>query len=182
MTTLLAINTATANTEIAFLRDGKVVLEDSWPAKANESDRILPFLRDSEISFDEIDELFVVSGPGQFTALRVGVTIVNTLAHTLKVPIYTMDTFEMATARSGLTQPHYVVLSAGGKKVFWDKFPDRLESPKLGEVAPDDLPHAEMKTGFGDMLVNFEKGTKCDIVKPFYVKPPSITVKRKAQG
>ena len=92
---LLGINTATDTTQIAFLRDGEVLREDSWEADANESDRILPYLRDTGIALTDIDKLFVVRGPGRFTALRVGITVVNTLGFLLKVPIYTMKSSEL---------------------------------------------------------------------------------------
>lgn len=88
---LLAINTATDTTEVVFLEDGKVVRQDSWPAESNESDRLLPYLQDK---LDDLDALFVVRGPGSYTALRVGITIVNTLAFALKIPIYSIKTSE----------------------------------------------------------------------------------------
>jgi len=183
MEILLAINTATAQTEIAILRDGEVLIEDSWRAEANESDKILPYLRDTleelNLKFEDIAELFVVKGPGHFTALRVGITIANTLAFLLKVPIYTMDTFEMVSLRSGVTKPYYVVLPAGSQSVFWDLFPKRFETPQIGEAAPDDLPHAKIKMGFGEMLSGFNKKEKCDIIEPFYIKPPNISKPKK---
>ena len=89
---LLAINTATDTTEVVFLEDGKVVSEDSWSAKSNESDKLLPYLKGK---LDGIDSLFVVRGPGPFTAVRVGVTVVNTLAFALKIPIYSIKTTEL---------------------------------------------------------------------------------------
>ncbi len=137
MSILLAINTATSTTEIAILRDDKVLKEDSWEADANESDRILPYLRDTfaelKLNFQDIDELFVFKGPGRFTALRVGITIVNTLAFLLKVPIYTMKT------------------------------PERDEE------------------SFGEFVkgLSLQELEKCDMVEPFYDKPPNITMPKK---
>ncbi|MBU1019122.1 MAG: tRNA (adenosine(37)-N6)-threonylcarbamoyltransferase complex dimerization subunit type 1 TsaB [Patescibacteria group bacterium] len=95
----LAINTATNTTEVVFLRDGNVLKKGSWPAEANESDLLLPYLKDSleesGLTFDDLTGLFVVRGPGSFTALRVGITIVNTLAFILKIPIYSLKTDEI---------------------------------------------------------------------------------------
>ena len=183
MSISLAINTATAMTEIAVLRDNEVLKEDSWPAEANESDRILPYLRDTlqelGLAFTDIDELFIVKGPGHFTALRVGIAIVNTLAFLLKLPIYTIDTFEMVSLRSDLETPHYVLLPSGGKNVFWDRFPDRLDTPQIGDSAPSDLPHAEIKLRFGETISHFDKKEKKDIVEPLYIKPPNISKPKK---
>lgn len=99
MAIILAINTATDTTEVAFLDGNKILKEDSWPAESNESDKLLPYLRDAlfdlGLSFQDLDALFVVKGPGSFTAVRVGVTIVNTLGFVLKLPIYSIKTDEL---------------------------------------------------------------------------------------
>ena len=182
---LLAINTATESTEIAFLREGEVLREGSWPAEANESDKILPYLRESleELGgqFADLSGIFCVKGPGQFTALRVGITIVNTLAFLLKIPIYTMDTFKMISARSGLSEPHYVVLPAGRDKIFWDRFPERFSEVQSTDSVPSDLPRATFgnvkSTGFGEFLAKKDLGEmeKCDILEPLYIRPPNIS-------
>lgn len=36
----------------------------------------------------DISEITFMSGPGSFTGLRIGATIVNTLAHELNIPLY----------------------------------------------------------------------------------------------
>ena len=39
-------------------------------------------------SFHDISEITFMSGPGSFTGLRIGATVVNTLAHELDIPLY----------------------------------------------------------------------------------------------
>lgn len=45
-------------------------------------------LADNHQSFQDLTEITFMSGPGSFTGLRIGATIVNTLAHELKIPLY----------------------------------------------------------------------------------------------
>ena len=53
---------------------------------------LLGFLRDKLAGnggdFHDITEITYMSGPGSFTGLRIGATVVNTLAHGLGVPLY----------------------------------------------------------------------------------------------
>ena len=45
-------------------------------------------LQEDGKDFDDITEITFMSGPGSFTGLRIGATIVNTLAQELNIPLY----------------------------------------------------------------------------------------------
>lgn len=45
------------------------------------------FLIENELTFRDINGLIVFRGPGSFTGLRIGITVVNTLADSLHIPI-----------------------------------------------------------------------------------------------
>lgn len=45
-------------------------------------------LQANQQTWRNITEITFMSGPGSFTGLRIGATIVNTLAHELKIPLY----------------------------------------------------------------------------------------------
>lgn len=45
-------------------------------------------LQENGKDFDDITEITFMSGPGSFTGLRIGATIVNTLAQELDIPLY----------------------------------------------------------------------------------------------
>ena len=61
------------------------------PAKEEKSQKLLPFivevLKKEGKDFKDISEIFVETGPGSFTGLRVGVSVANTLGWVLKVPV-----------------------------------------------------------------------------------------------
>lgn len=56
------------------------------------AEKLLGFIHDklqkNQINWQDITEITFMSGPGSFTGLRIGATIVNTLAHELKIPLY----------------------------------------------------------------------------------------------
>lgn len=60
--------------------------------KHDMSEKILQFIHDklqaNNADWRDISEITFFSGPGSFTGLRIGATIVNTLANQLQVPLY----------------------------------------------------------------------------------------------
>ena len=63
----------------------------SWLAKRELSVKLLKFLQDSlakeDGDFSSISSIVVFRGPGSYTSLRIGLTVANTLAQSLSVPI-----------------------------------------------------------------------------------------------
>ncbi|MBR2993774.1 hypothetical protein IKF43_00025 [Candidatus Saccharibacteria bacterium] len=56
------------------------------------AEKLLKFIHDkleeNNKTFQDITEITFMSGPGSFTGLRIGATIVNTLAAELNIPLY----------------------------------------------------------------------------------------------
>ena len=56
------------------------------------AEKLLKFIHDklqeNDQTFQDISEITFMSGPGSFTGLRIGATIVNTLASELNIPLY----------------------------------------------------------------------------------------------
>ena len=56
------------------------------------AEKLLQFIHDklaeNNKDFKDITEIEFMSGPGSFTGLRIGATVVNTLAHELNIPLY----------------------------------------------------------------------------------------------
>lgn len=44
-------------------------------------------LKESDMSFSDLQGVFVYTGPGSFTGLRIGITVINTLSYGLSVPV-----------------------------------------------------------------------------------------------
>ena len=56
------------------------------------AEKLLAYIKDklaeNDKTWQDITEITYMSGPGSFTGLRIGATVVNTLAHELKIPLY----------------------------------------------------------------------------------------------
>lgn len=96
----LWINTATEQSEIALLHDGRVKAQTKWLAAHNLGAELLPtiyaLLQDQGVSTADIGAILVNPGPGSFTGLRVGVTVANTLAWSLNIPVCACASLEDA--------------------------------------------------------------------------------------
>ncbi|MBQ2660596.1 hypothetical protein IJF93_00770 [Candidatus Saccharibacteria bacterium] len=66
--------------------------EYKYPFANDLAEQLLKFIKDKLTengkSFHDISEITFMSGPGSFTGLRIGATIVNTLATELEIPLY----------------------------------------------------------------------------------------------
>ena len=69
--------------------------EYRWEAGRDLAEGLLAFLRDklaeNQATWQDIREITFFTGPGSFTGLRIGATVVNTLAHELQVPLFDQD-------------------------------------------------------------------------------------------
>ena len=91
MSLILAINTASKESALALVEknlssgdSGGVLAEQSWASNANESQKLLPgvleMFKETGRGWEDLDEVFVVEGPGAYTSLRVRVVIANAIA------------------------------------------------------------------------------------------------------
>lgn len=71
--------------------DGNQLSYHTWLAHRQLSTTLLGVIRDElhkqDATFDDIGAIVVFKGPGPFTGLRIGITVVNTIAHSLTIPI-----------------------------------------------------------------------------------------------
>jgi tRNA threonylcarbamoyladenosine biosynthesis protein TsaB len=88
---ILFINTSDKD-RITLGLDGKMFTAE---ARQDKSQKLLPFLHDllkkEKINIKDISEIKVNTGPGSFTGLRVGLSVANTIAWVLNIPINTKD-------------------------------------------------------------------------------------------
>ena len=73
------------------LVDGDKRTDYEWVAERNLARDMLAYLRDrlaeNEASFADISGIGVFRGPGSFTGLRIGLAVLNTIAHEQRIPI-----------------------------------------------------------------------------------------------
>lgn len=122
---ILAINTAEAACDIAIVQDG-VVLIERREAMARGQDARLPLLVDDVLgeagfTLQDIVRIAVVTGPGSFTGIRIGVAFARGLALALNVPAVGLTSLE-AGAPPEMIGPAKLALPAQKRppdKTWW---------------------------------------------------------------
>ncbi len=104
----LFIDTSLANVSISLLKDGKVLSLISKEIPNMHSAYVTKFIKDaldeSNIDANNIDNIMVVSGPGSFTGLRIGVTIAKTYGYLIKkeiIPVSSLKILAISSHHNG---------------------------------------------------------------------------------
>lgn len=103
---ILVINT-TDKEKIAIALakpDGNLVFKDEFDAQFQHSEKLLPaidqLLKVNKVELIDLKGILVVSGPGGFTALRIGIMTANTLSFALKIPVVGVKLSEFESLQS----------------------------------------------------------------------------------
>ena len=95
---LLAIDTSGPVCGVAVLVDDKLCCESMTQNKLTHSVNLMPMIDAALTSCglmpQELDRIAVVTGPGSFTGVRLGVSTVKGLAHGAGVPCVAVDALE----------------------------------------------------------------------------------------
>ena len=87
---IILLDTSTTVCKVTFI-DGDKRFDDEWQADRTLAKGLLGYLTENlqrlDRSLNDISAIGVFEGPGSFTGLRIGLTVLNTIADSLQVPI-----------------------------------------------------------------------------------------------
>ena len=121
----LFIDTHDKDINLVLYKDGDILDKNIKESERHHSDFIMPMLKElldrNNITVHDLNEIYVVNGPGSFTGVRLGVTIAKTLAYTLNIPIKTITSLEVFAISANTDQDKIVVIE-DLKGLFGAKF------------------------------------------------------------
>ncbi len=125
----LAIDTSTRFASVGISREGELVSELTWRSERNHSVELMPtvgyMLKRSNITITDIQAIYVASGPGGFSALRVGMSAAKAMASSLSVPLIAVGTLDIeAHPYRGLGRPVCALIGAGRNRLYVGRFDD----------------------------------------------------------
>lgn len=141
MMRILGIDSSVPQGSVALLQNDHIIAETSLNnGSGNHSDSLLRMvdevLSGAGYSLEDVDGFGVTTGPGSFTGLRVGVSLVKGFVLVRKKPFMGIGTLEAVSACAESTG-HQVcaILDARKKEVYCALF--NYESDKLKRSTPD---------------------------------------------
>lgn len=119
----ICIDTATRYASVALSSQGEVTAGFSWRSAQNHSVELVPAMRlvmeQAGVQMDAIEAVFVVRGPGGFSALRVGISVAKSLAVGRGIPLVGVGTLEVeASPYLGLGLPVCAAVAASRSTVY----------------------------------------------------------------
>jgi tRNA threonylcarbamoyladenosine biosynthesis protein TsaB len=126
MTRLLSIDSSTPHGNVA-LSQNQSIIRQAFQSDASYSDGLLRLvdtvLGDCELSLERLDGFVVTTGPGSFTGLRVGLSLVKGFVLATEKPFVGIGTLEAVAAQHPPTsKPICAVLDARKKEVYYALF------------------------------------------------------------
>ena len=115
---LLAVDTSTAQVGLAVYDGAQVVSEYAWRSSQRHTVELAPaiheMLRRCGLAMDDVRALGVALGPGSFTSLRVGLSLVKGLALARQLPLIGVPTLDILAAAQPVSKyPLLVAIQAG---------------------------------------------------------------------
>ena len=119
----LQIDTSTRYASVGLSIDGKSIVELSWRSERNHSVELVPginrALDHAGATVKDLTAVFVASGPGGFSALRVGMSTAKALSSARSIPLVTVGTLELEILPfTGLGSLVCAIIGAGRNRLY----------------------------------------------------------------
>ena len=120
----LAVDTSNRDLCIAIAKGSEVIYTRKDDSDLQQSQRLFPLIEEglqaAKISFENIENFLVVTGPGSFTGLRAGIASVQGLARSVGKKEFGINTFDaLAYASNIINQPVAIILNAARGDVYF---------------------------------------------------------------
>ncbi len=140
MITVLSINTVGNGTQISLQKGNEVFYCDMPFAKHSETlfDTLEEFLIKHNTSLNDIDCLGVVTGPGSFTGIRIGLSVVKTFAYVKGLKVVAENSLKVLGYNVFLnpvkTKNVCTLINAGSGQVYYQVF--KINKTQLKDITP----------------------------------------------
>lgn len=133
------------NVDVKYTSD---FLDSSERAYLKSPDKLINCLKyitdsiiNSGIKLSEIDAVAVITGPGSFTGIRVGIALAKGFADTLRKKIIPIDNFELIQkqAENFIKQDKYCFLIPAKRPEFYYKLFEKTKEIESGCVLVEDI-------------------------------------------
>jgi len=137
----LAFDTSAAHCAAALLWGGKCRATCAEAMAKGQAERLLPMIEDMMVAqgaaFADLAGICVGTGPGNFTGIRISVSLARGLALGLRVPAIGVTGFEAASHARGAAGPHWAVIDAPRGQVYAQRWGLGAGAPQIVDAGTD---------------------------------------------
>lgn len=124
---LLAVDTSTSQVGLALYDGDQVLGEMIWTSRQHHTTELSPalsgLLKRCGVTMSQVNALGVAIGPGSFTSLRVGLSLVKGIALARNLPVMGIPTLDViAAAQPPSKHPLFTVLQAGRTRIAFGEY------------------------------------------------------------
>lgn len=120
--TVLSIDTVCDSVSCAVAREqtvlGEIFLHIGLKHSVTLMESVHSVLDLAGVKKDELDAIAVLSGPGSFTGIRIGISTASALAYALSIPIFSVSTLDALVAGGGSADAVCAILDARRGEVY----------------------------------------------------------------
>ena len=117
---VLGVDTTGDSCSAALVQGAKTIARRDEPRKRGQAERLFPMLsdllRESGSGWRDLRAIGVVTGPGNFTGIRLGIAAARGLSLSLSIPAVGVSAFEAAALDIG--KPCCVMIASRGERVY----------------------------------------------------------------
>ncbi|MEF3254377.1 MAG: tRNA (adenosine(37)-N6)-threonylcarbamoyltransferase complex dimerization subunit type 1 TsaB [Deferribacterales bacterium] len=179
----IMIDTSLKSLSVTLSKDKRVISHISVMAENKISEKLFYLIdetfKNSFITKKEIDEMYVITGPGSFTGLRIGISSAYGLSTALNKPLYGLTTNDAFAISQNLKQIKTAVKLRGKEYAYKEYDFTLMKFSEFQEYEFKNLPEDTYiieKIDTEKVIIN----EKLDIFRsnpdPFYFKKPEAEV------
>ena len=186
---LLAVDTSTAFVGLALFDGERMLGEMTWMTNRHHTAELSPalsgLLSRCGASMASVDALGVAIGPGSFTSLRVGLSLVKGIALARNLPVVGISTLDIIAAPQPLARlPLAAVIQAGRTRVAYGVYKTvrkrwQAQGPVRSGTLDEMLAELESPIHIAGELTSEER-KKISKIKTVHLASPALSVRRPA--
>lgn len=186
---LLAVDTSTAQTGLALFDGDQVLGEMTWTTKQHHTTELSPalsgLLSRCGASMSMVTALGVAIGPGSFTSLRVGLSLVKGIALARNIPVVGISTLDViAAAQPPAKHPLMAVIQAGRTRVAFGVYKNvgkrwQADGPVRSGTLDEFLDQTESPAVIAGELTSEER-KRISRIKKLHLASPALCARRPA--
>lgn len=167
---------------ISIIKNNEIIYINKDFSNSNTSSKVMPVIdeafKNTKLTINDIDKIFVVNGPGSFTGIRVGVTIAKTMAYSLNIPLIKLSELELLATT--LTDSYNVPIIDARRGYVYGAIYDKdlniyykeshILLDELKTKLPDNYKFVDNYDEI-DLIKLIKKHESSDVVNPHELKP-----------